>query len=235
MSVCLFDEQKARDGGWKNVWEEPPRDGEFVFGFFALFKSIRVYEYVDLRGSEEEIFGVHQFVNRSGYLTDDIEWWKPLQEARCASGLRWWATRSPAGIWSPWMATAYCGACMSASDIREVVLPYPFIKRQYALDLCELFANRSSVMPQSPALKLKALGYPAHWEGKVPRMVRMLRPVSPCIVRQGAPKGVEIGEEFEAMVNSYGAVSALLPGGFRLGLRPGEFEVIEFHQAEGNL
>jgi hypothetical protein len=40
------------------------------------------------------------------------------------------------------------------------------------------------------------------------------------------------GHEYDAWVNSHGAVAAVLDKGERLGVRPYEFEVIEWHGEE---
>lgn len=55
---------------------------------------------------------------------------------------------------------------------------------------------------------------------------------SPALKEQSKKKGLLCiqGNEYYVWVNSYGAVSAILPNGEQLGLKPDEFEVIEWHQ-----
>lgn len=88
---------------------------------------------------------------------------------------------------------------------------------------------------ESPAL----FGVSAHWPKKwdrVPKRVLMLSMVvsdhllvmvNPELRGLAAVKG----QDYLAWVNIHGAVSAVLPGGHRLGLYPAEFEVVEFHAA----
>ena len=74
--------------------------------------------------------------------------------------------------------------------------------------------------------------YPAHWEGKVPLKIRMKGTVTsdiPMWFPEDADLLCIAGNEYYCWVNSYGALSAILPNGKQLGLKPGEFEVIEFH------
>ncbi len=87
----------------------------------------------------------------------------------------------------------------------------------------------------SPALLSRSELYPAAWRGRVPKRIRMMKTVRsdfPCISRLIAPKG----GEYNAWVNSHGAVAAVLPIGEMLGVRPYEFEVIEWHpEASGGV
>lgn len=83
----------------------------------------------------------------------------------------------------------------------------------------------------SPALKLQSQYYPSAWQGKVPKKVRMLE----C-VKSELPFPLFLvvyeGEEYLVWVNSHGAVSAILESG-QLGLKPNEFEIIEWHSPQG--
>jgi hypothetical protein len=88
----------------------------------------------------------------------------------------------------------------------------------------------------SPALDLQSsrkgiFAYPEHWEGKVPLKVKMLIRVHPDMpfLCKSDTEALE-GKEYYVWVNSYGAVSAILPNEERLGLKPDEFEIIEWHQ-----
>jgi hypothetical protein len=90
---------------------------------------------------------------------------------------------------------------------------------------------------ESPALKYQCdeigtFAYPARWKGKVPLKVRMLKTVTsdiPMIFPDSADMITIAKNEYYVNVNSYGAVSAILPNGKQLGLKPDEFEVVEFH------
>lgn len=92
------------------------------------------------------------------------------------------------------------------------------------------------IAKQSPALKWMSdkegsFAYPAYFNGKVPLKARMN-----TAVKSEVPFGPSNGlvalysYEYYVWVNSYGAVSAILDNGDRLGLKPGEFTVIEYHE-----
>lgn len=78
----------------------------------------------------------------------------------------------------------------------------------------------------SPALTKQSELYPIRWAGRVPSRIRMTQhvtsdiPIPPFAV---AYKGKEYG----CWVNSHGAVAAITEHGM-LGVKPDEFEVIEF-------
>jgi hypothetical protein len=88
---------------------------------------------------------------------------------------------------------------------------------------------------ESPALKKQStdkgkFAYPARYNGKVPLKVKMLHTVTsdlPFGNREDVVCAVDM--EYYVNVNSYGAISAILKNGERLGLKSNEFEVIEFH------
>lgn len=87
----------------------------------------------------------------------------------------------------------------------------------------------------SPALQRQGDGYPEAWAGKVPLRVRMRQMVTAdAPMRDLLPecRGVVCGIdcEYPVWVNSYGAVCAILSDGRMLGLKPGEFEVVAFHE-----
>ncbi|WP_314408823.1 hypothetical protein [Pseudomonas kuykendallii] len=82
-----------------------------------------------------------------------------------------------------------------------------------------------------PALHQQSADYP--FDRRVPKTVRMLRNVTPDpmqIIGLGyldiptAPAGALI----PVWTNSYGAVAAVLPDGQRIGLKPDEFEVVDW-------
>jgi hypothetical protein len=91
---------------------------------------------------------------------------------------------------------------------------------------------------ESPALKWQSykggrFDYPANFRGRVPLKVKTAKKVVPDIpMLAGISKpGTECSKdgEYYVWVNSYGAVTAILPNGERLGLLPSEFDVIEWH------
>lgn len=64
-----------------------------------------------------------------------------------------------------------------------------------------------------------------------PKRVRLLKSVQsdlPAVVTGGKRLRIAAGVEVEAGVNRYGAVWAILADNQKLGLKPGEFEVIEW-------
>lgn len=83
----------------------------------------------------------------------------------------------------------------------------------------------------SPALKTRSSEYPTRYNGKIPLTVKMLKTVNSelPIVVEPKPIKVEEGQEYPVWVNSHGAVAAVLPSGETLGIKPDEFEVIEWH------
>jgi hypothetical protein len=87
----------------------------------------------------------------------------------------------------------------------------------------------------SPALNWQSdksgnSAYPANFRGRVPLKVKLATTVYPDV--PFVPSGTIAGKdcEYYVWVNSYGAVSAILPNGEKLGLRPSEFDVIEWHE-----
>lgn len=92
----------------------------------------------------------------------------------------------------------------------------------------------------SPALKWQSdrggrMDYPARFRGRVPLKVVVAKNVTPDLME--FKKELRIKDdticlkdnEYYVWVNSYGAVSAILPNGERLGLLPSEFDVTEWH------
>jgi hypothetical protein len=89
-----------------------------------------------------------------------------------------------------------------------------------------------------PALREKSKHYPKHFEGRTPKTVRMLREVTPdwpIMLADPSCRGMcaEHGKEYPAHTNAHGAVSVHLPSGKRLGVKPAEFEVVEWFEADG--
>lgn len=93
---------------------------------------------------------------------------------------------------------------------------------------------------ESPALKHQSddpapFTYPFYWEGKVPLKVRMKQTVTSDLpmIFPGSSNLIAIkGNEYYCWVNSYGALSVFMDNGERLGLKPDEFEVTEFHTTD---
>lgn len=89
----------------------------------------------------------------------------------------------------------------------------------------------------SPALTRRSdlpgkFHYPHNWYDKVPLKVKMATTVKSDLPDlMPVPKGTEAiaQNEYYVWVNSYGAVSAILPNGEKLGLMPSEFVVTEWH------
>lgn len=93
---------------------------------------------------------------------------------------------------------------------------------------------------ESPALKYRAkdsrnptFDYPSYFNDKVPLKVRMkitVKPDYPFALCKPEGTICEHGKEYYVWVNSYGEVTAILSNGELFGLRPNEFEVIEWHE-----
>jgi hypothetical protein len=104
----------------------------------------------------------------------------------------------------------------------------------------ELQSSLLSIALTSPALEWQSdrggrNNYPANYRGRVPLKVRVAKKVEPDLPWLKKTLGVKEDtvclkdHEYYVWVNSYGAVSAILPGGEKLGLLPSEFDVIEWH------
>jgi hypothetical protein len=83
-----------------------------------------------------------------------------------------------------------------------------------------------------PALREKSEHYPKRFEGRTPKTIRMLRTVWPDMPRSRVGPA-ESGKEYPAWTNSQGAVCAIFPDGERLGVKPHEFEVASWFEADG--
>ena len=92
----------------------------------------------------------------------------------------------------------------------------------------------------SPALQWQSdrggrMNYPANFRGKVPLKVKVAKNVTPDLPFLKKELGIKDDticlkdNEYYVWVNSYGAVSAILTNGERLGLLPSEFDVTEWH------
>ena len=75
--------------------------------------------------------------------------------------------------------------------------------------------------------------YPAKYRGRVPLKVKVAKNVTPDLpmfIRTKPDTICQMDNEYYVWVNSYGAVSAILPNGETLGLLPSEFDVTAYHQ-----
>ena len=92
----------------------------------------------------------------------------------------------------------------------------------------------------SPALEWQSnrkgrCSYPANFRGKVPLKVKVAKNVTPDLPMFSNILGIQKDDiclkdnEYYVWVNSYGAVSAILPNGKKLGLLPSEFDITEWH------
>jgi hypothetical protein len=77
--------------------------------------------------------------------------------------------------------------------------------------------------------------YPKRYKGKIPLKVKMLETVTSdlpfFIMENNDPANICIkGNEYWVRVNCHGAVSAVFEDQSELGLKPSEFEVIEWHE-----
>lgn len=97
-----------------------------------------------------------------------------------------------------------------------------------------------SIAMTSPALEWQSdkggrNDYPANYRGRVPLKVKTAKKVEPDLPFLKKELGIKEDtvclkdNEYYVWVNSYGAVSAILPNGERLGLLPSEFDVVEWH------
>lgn len=86
-----------------------------------------------------------------------------------------------------------------------------------------------------PALHKRSNEYP--FGEKVPLTVRMLKTVTAdpmpalgfAMCKNGNPPVAIIGQVLPAWTNSYGAVCVVFPDGQKLGVKPREFEVADWH------
>ena len=90
----------------------------------------------------------------------------------------------------------------------------------------------------SPALTTQSKHYPARWNGRVPKRIKMLMNVRPdawCgAIGQGGGPGtiLRYGETYDAWTNSHGAVAGYCANGCKLGVKPDEFEIVEWYETK---
>lgn len=89
----------------------------------------------------------------------------------------------------------------------------------------------------SPALALKSKHWPKRYGDRVPLLIKMNMTVRPdfiCLMAEPKRKTniLNEGELYHTTVNSHGAVCGICDDGQTLGVKPDEFEVIEWYQPE---
>lgn len=88
-------------------------------------------------------------------------------------------------------------------------------------------------MSDCPAMRLQSKDYPARFMGRVPKTIRMRRTVQADWPLRALPEYqsliAEHGMSYPAYTNSHGAVCAVLDDGRKLGVKPDEFEITEWH------
>lgn len=88
-----------------------------------------------------------------------------------------------------------------------------------------------------PAMTARHVGKGYPFGNRVPKLVRMTRtvtsdflPGTTISVSDGPPIVALNAATFPAWTNSYGAVAVHTPDGRKLGVKPSEFEVVEWHE-----
>lgn len=84
----------------------------------------------------------------------------------------------------------------------------------------------------SLALKSQSENYPASWHGKVPSRICMDKTVLSEMPFERKRLRAIVGQEYDAYVNSHGALCAIFDDGDMLGLKPYEFTVVAWHEAQ---
>lgn len=110
--------------------------------------------------------------------------------------------------------------------------PIPDEKAVQRFLAIEIRYKNEKIALTSSALKNQSEHYPPVWKGKVPKRVKMAKTVTsdlPIFLQKTESIIAEGGKEYYVYCNSHGAISAILPNGEKLGLKPYEFEVIEWH------
>lgn len=85
-------------------------------------------------------------------------------------------------------------------------------------------------MIDCPALHERCHGKGYPFGERVPSKIRMTCSVSSdfAFLPNAAPPAF-VSLTYDAWTNSYGAVAAVMENGKKLGVKPGEFEVVEWH------
>lgn len=83
---------------------------------------------------------------------------------------------------------------------------------------------------ESPALKRRSKHYPERFSDRVPQRIRMLMNVRPDLWCSGTPGTIlRRNEVYVAWTNSHGAVAGICENGEVLGVKPDEFEVVDWY------
>lgn len=85
-------------------------------------------------------------------------------------------------------------------------------------------------MHESPAFAYKSYSYP--YGERQPYKVKMLKTVESDLSFMVLKETAVEGEVYEVYTNSNGAMSVYLPSGNRLGIKPGEFEIVEWYEED---
>lgn len=86
---------------------------------------------------------------------------------------------------------------------------------------------------ESPALTELSEFYPPNRFGKVPLKIKMSCTVKsdlPLFMQKKSDTVAYKDKEYFVWCNSHGAMSAILPNGEKLGIKPSECEIIEWHE-----
>lgn len=87
----------------------------------------------------------------------------------------------------------------------------------------------------SPALAEQSKGYPANYRGRVPKKIKMAKTVYPDLPwMTGIKPGtmLELDQTYFCWVNIHGAVAGWCDNGEKLGVKPSEFDVVEWYDAK---
>ena len=89
----------------------------------------------------------------------------------------------------------------------------------------------------SPALKHQSKIYPPRYRGRVPWKIKMACAVRPDLEWLFKTRGTValMDEVYECWVNMHGAVAAICRNGEKLGIKPAEFDVVEWHTQTPNI
>jgi hypothetical protein len=88
----------------------------------------------------------------------------------------------------------------------------------------------------SPALRQQSKGYPANFRGRVPKKIKMATTLYPdevsgiSLAKPGTM--LELNMIYDCWVNIHGAVAGWCDNGEMLGVKPGEFDVVEWHETK---
>jgi hypothetical protein len=95
---------------------------------------------------------------------------------------------------------------------------------------------RPACYAASPALSQQSEHYPANFRGRVPKKIKMAKTLYPdevCGISLAKPGTMlELNQVYDCWVNSHGAVAGYCDNGEKLGVKPGECDVVEWHDAK---